>query len=113
MDQECPKLLESGDGRGRVGRKGQPDRDRVGTGGCGRPNRGSQIRRETWEMLGDPCKFRKTVTTRQPCSTSGGERENCLRSLGGDGRGLHSDSDPGQEFEDRPSADLNTHLAGY
>ena len=24
--------------------------------------------------------------------------------------GLHSDSDQGQEFEDRPSADLNTHL---
>lgn len=24
--------------------------------------------------------------------------------------GLHSDSDTGQEFEDRPSADLNTHL---
>ena len=26
------------------------------------------------------------------------------------GGGLHSDSDQGQEFEDRPSADLNTHL---
>jgi len=31
----------------------------------------------------------------------------------GMGRGLHSDSDQGQEFEDCLSADLNTHLTWY
>ena len=31
----------------------------------------------------------------------------------GDGMNLLSDSDLGQEFEDSPSADLNTHLRGY
>ena len=31
----------------------------------------------------------------------------------GMGRGLHSGSDQGQEFEDCTSADLNTYFTGY
>jgi len=48
------------------------DRDRVGTGGCESPNRGSEIKKETWEVLGDHCKFRKTVGTKQACLTGAG-----------------------------------------
>ena len=49
-------------------------RDGVGTGGCGSPSRGSWIKRETWEMLGDHCKFKKDVRIRKACLTIGGVR---------------------------------------
>ena len=56
-----------------TGRRGDlGDRDGAGTGGCRRPDRGSQIKGETWGMLGDPCEFKKTLSTRQACLTSGG-----------------------------------------
>ena len=57
---------------------------------------------------GRPLEFRKDLRTRQACLTSGGAR---IASGWGLGRGLPSDSDQGQEFEDSPSADLNTHLS--
>ena len=86
--------------------------DRVGTGGCRSPSRGSQIEWETWGMLGDHCKLKKAIRTRQPCLTVGGVRIASGHWVG-DEIGLHSDSDQGQEFEDRPSADVNTHLTRY
>ena len=54
----------------------------------------------------------KAISTRQACLTSGGART-ASGQWGGVGGGLYSDSDPGQEFEDHPSADLNTHPMGY
>ena len=33
-----------------------------------------EIKRETWRMLGDHCKLKKAMGTRQACWTSGDER---------------------------------------
>ena len=63
-------------------------------------------------MLGDHCKLKKAIRTRQACVTGGGVRI-ASGPWVGDGIGLHSDSDQGQEFEDCPSADLNTHFTRY
>ena len=63
-------------------------------------------------MLGEQCKFKQGFSIRQASLTSGGVRIASGHWVG-DEIGLHSDSDQGQEFEDRPSADLNTHLIRY
>ena len=66
--------------------------------------------------MGDHCKL---VTAQKSHQNKAGlldqwKGENCLWSLGeGMGLDLHSDSDQGQEFEDHPSADLNTHPTRY
>ena len=66
-------------------------------------------------MLGAHCKSKKAISTRQPCLISGGARTASGHWVGDGMR--PPDSDQGQEFEDRPSAeytpDLNTHLTGY
>ena len=45
-----------------------------GTGGFRSPSWRSQIKRETWGMWGDHCRFKKAISTRQACWTSGGAR---------------------------------------
>ena len=54
----------------------QGDRDRVGPGVCRSPSRGSYLSlwRENWGPLGDHCKFKLAIRTRQICLISGGVR---------------------------------------
>ena len=52
----------------------QDDRDREDTGGCRSPTRASQLKRETWGIWGDYCKFKKAIRIREACLTSGGTR---------------------------------------
>ena len=87
------------------------DRDGVGPGSCRSRVKGPRLKRETSGTLGDPASsqlLEKATSTKQACLTSGGLRTAPGRWVGM-GSGLCSDSDPGQEFEDHHSADLNTH----
>ena len=92
------------------------DRDGVGTGSYRSTNKGPQLKRKTQGTLGDHCKvnklLKKTISTSQACFLRRALRIVSGRWVGDEVRSAFRFR-PRQEFEDRSSADLNTHLTGY